>query len=219
MFGGFIENTGTLYSVQKQDEIRRIEVSASSLFTEKLIKGRSVAVNGVCLTVIDFDENAFLVECSSESWERTSFSFLSVGCRLNLELPLTLTTLLDGHLVQGHVDTTGEVISLSQRGKNLEAEVSYPASYASLVVEKGSVAIDGISLTCFQVGGSSFKVTLIPHTLAHTSFVDIAEGKRVNLEFDIIGKYLLRGERFKIKEGTNVKEDVTMESLLKAGFL
>ena len=221
MFGGFIENSGTLRSVHKKEEIWEIEVSISADFSSKIIEGRSIAVNGVCLTVISFSSSSFSVECSAESWERTAFSSLDSGAKLNLELPLSLSTFLDGHLVQGHVDTVGEVLSVDSYGKNLEVEFSFPVEYAALLVEKGSVAIDGISLTCFQLTQSSFKVTLIPHTLTHTSLEGIQVGKKVNLEFDIVGKYLQRGRQCKSlgKKETEQRGELSMESLLKSGFI
>lgn len=165
--------------------------------------GESISVNGVCLTVEDFKASQYFeVAVSPETLNKTSLGTIHNECEVNLERPLTPTSLMGGHFVTGHVDALGEVISVDSVGEYLEIEISYPCEFKQLLVEKGSIAMDGVSLTVNRLNDfkSTFSIMLIPHTLEKTNFNTLHVGSIVNLEFDMIGKYLLRSESFNKNE-------------------
>jgi len=164
---------------------------------EELEIGGSIAVNGACLTITEFsaDRTNFGVDVSEETRSRTTLGKLRSGDPVNLEYPLEATGLagrLDGHIVQGHVDATGRIRNIARKGKDYLFRLSFPAEFSPYLVEKGAVAIDGISLTPYQVKGSSFAVTVIPHTYSSTTLKQKRAGSEVNLEFDVLAKYVER---------------------------
>lgn len=156
--------------------------------------GDSVAVNGVCLTVVRALGGRICFDISRETWERTALGDLRSGDPVNLEPSLRLGESLGGHLVLGHVDTVGRIASISRRGGEMTVRIEFPREYSPLLVEKGAVAVDGISLTPFDVGEGYFHVAIVPYTLENTNLKRRRPGDRVNLEFDIIAKYI-RGWR------------------------
>lgn len=160
--------------------------------TEKLsvASGDSIAVNGVCLTAVEVHGKHVRFDLSRETWERTALGDLRPGDLVNLEPALRLGESLGGHLVLGHVDTVGRVAAIIPRGDEKMVRITFPTKYAPLVVEKGSVTVDGISLTSFGVENGSFHVAIVPYTWENTNLKRRRPGDRVNLEFDIIGKYL-----------------------------
>ena len=158
----------------------------------RLVLGASVAVNGTCLTVRRLLEDGFVASVSEETASRTSFEFLRTGTRVNLEWPLTPQSGLDGHLVLGHVDTVGRIRALVRERSGFTLHVSYPGEYSRYVVEKGSVAVDGISLTTFAIDPGAFRCAIVPETYEQTTLQDRRGGDPVNLEFDILGKYVER---------------------------
>ena len=162
------------------------------ILTERLsiTPGDSIAVNGVCLTAIEVQGKQVRFDLSRETWERTALGDLRPGDLVNLEPALRLGESLGGHLVLGHVDTVGRVAAIIPRGDEKVVHIAFPAKYSPLVVEKGSVAVDGISLTPFGVEDGSFRVAIVPYTWESTNLKRRRPGDRVNLEFDIIGKYL-----------------------------
>jgi len=188
MFTGIVEDVGVVAT----RSTGQADIAVSERFLRKLSPGGSVAVSGVCLTVREFTAGGFRADISPETARRTILGSLRPGVRVNLERPITLDQGLDGHLVLGHVDTVGRVAALHRDGEAWAMHVSFPPSYARYVVEKGSVAIDGISLTCFAVQQDAFRCAVIGETIARTTLADRRSGDPVNLEFDILAKYVER---------------------------
>jgi riboflavin synthase len=201
MFTGIIETVGTVASIERRGDIARLAVDAPAIASGVRV-GDSVAVNGGCLTVTAETGGRFAFEAVRETLERTALGLLSVGSRVNLERALRADSRLDGHIVQGHVDGTGVVGALERAGDDVRRFVDCDAELADCLVEKGSVAIDGVSLTVVSVSATGFDVALIPHTLAVTTLGDLRPGDRVNLEVDVLGKYVKRYvERVLEREG------------------
>jgi len=191
MFTGLIQGRGRVIRVEKV--IKGLRLFLRPLFSLDDLKiGDSIAVSGVCLTVVDIGRDGFSVELSPETISRTTFSYIRQGQEVNLEQPLRLGDRIGGHLVTGHVDTVGTVTDRRERGENIIFAFSIPDEWMPYVVEKGSIAIDGISLTvnrCFREG---FEVNIIPYTAKVTTIGQCRIGDKVNIETDIIGKYVLR---------------------------
>jgi len=189
MFTGIITALGRVVG----REAERLSVTARSI-ADELKLGESVAVNGVCLSVIsaDQDRGQFAFELSPETLERTTLSSLQPGDLVNIELPLRVGDRLGGHLVQGHVDTVGEVLSIEPKGEFRLFTFRVDSCYDTLLVEKGAVAIDGISLTPFHIAKGRFEVAVIPQTLRATNLQQLRVGARVNVEFDLIAKYVAK---------------------------
>lgn len=187
MFTGIISHQGRFRGFRKGRS--EIAVEAAGL-ADKLAAGDSVAVNGVCLTLTGADRDVLRFDLSRETLARTTLGSLKPGDRLNLELPLTLAAPLGGHLVSGHVDGVGHVVRVSGRPPGKRLTVSFPAGLRPFLVAKGSVAVDGASLTVASLGPSSLEVELIPTTLSATNLGALRPGARVNLECDMIGKYV-----------------------------
>jgi riboflavin synthase len=185
MFTGIVEELGIVRSQHNG----RIVVACSTV-TEDSPVGASVAVNGVCLTVVSNDGGSLAFDLSHETLARTTLGSLVGGSPVNLERPVTLATRLGGHIVQGHVDGVGTISRLDREGDGAEVSVDAPESVARYLVEKGSVTVDGVSLTVATRDGQSFDVALIPHTLDVTTLGRVAPGDPVNLEADVIAKYV-----------------------------
>ncbi|HTA18133.1 MAG TPA: riboflavin synthase [Polyangia bacterium] len=193
MFTGIIEATGIVDAL----ETRNVDVGArlvvkTELDVGALPLGASIAVDGVCLTVIDRARGSFAADLGPETLARTTLGALRPGARVHLERPLRLGDALGGHLVSGHVDGVGEVVSRREIGTALELQIRAPENIVATLVEKGSVTVAGASLTINAVAGNTFSVTLIPHTLAVTTLGALAVGARVNLEGDLIAKHVDR---------------------------
>jgi riboflavin synthase len=191
MFTGIIENLGRVVAIEQAGDRVRLGIEAAAIAQGTPI-GASVAVNGACLTVIAVKGERIDFDAVRETLERTALGELSRGSRVNLERALRADGRLDGHLVQGHVDTTGRVRALERHGDDVRLLVGCPADLAGLLVPKGSVAIDGVSLTVVEVEAEGFDVVLIPHTLRATTLGERQPGDRVNLEADVLGKYVKR---------------------------
>jgi riboflavin synthase len=192
MFTGIIEETGAVVSATRRDDILTVRIAAG-LTLDGLGVGGSIAVNGCCLTVVRRDETGFECDLMGETLARTSFEErLRPGARVNLERPMRADGRFDGHVVQGHVDGVGRVRSLKRLGESAEIEIEPPRSLERYLVEKGSVAVDGISLTVARLEPGSFTVALIPHTLEVTNLGDARPGDGVSLEADVIAKYVER---------------------------
>ena len=190
MFTGIIETTGLIKDVI-------VNGSNRILWVESPISGmvqidQSIAHNGVCLTVDETGAGTHRVTAIKETLEKTELNNWKPGTRINLERCLTLQDRLDGHFVQGHVDTVGECIEIKDQGGSWKFSFRFPKKFSKLIIEKGSIAINGISLTAFDVKKSKFSVAIIPYTYEHTSISDLKKGSQVNLEFDLIGKYIQR---------------------------
>ncbi|MEO0230795.1 MAG: riboflavin synthase [candidate division WOR-3 bacterium] len=188
MFTGIIEEVGKIVKIQRSTGGVRISITANLTVNY----GDSVSVDGACLTVEDFEKNEFTVFLSDETLRRTHFSrTLREGLPVNLERSLTPSSFMGGHIVLGHVDCTGELYNKETRAEGVEItfKVMDP-KYMKYVVEKGSIAVNGISLTCYDIKEKTFKVSIIPYTISKTNLYFLKEGDLVNLEFDIIAKYL-----------------------------
>ena len=185
MFTGIIEEVGTVAELGDQ----RMTVRATKVLEDQKM-GDSIAVNGTCLTVVAHDSSTFSVDLSPETLSRTSLGSLAQGHKVNLERPLAVSDRLGGHIVQGHVDSTGRITSSRTDGNSQILRVRYPNNLRVYIVEKGFIAVDGISLTVVQKGTSSFTLSVIPYTLENTNLQDKGPGDRVNLEADIVAKYV-----------------------------
>lgn len=215
MFTGLIEDLGTLHDIRTGSDQARITVATGLPMTE-LVLGESIAVNGVCLTVTSFGEGAFSADVSPETLGCTSLGHLSRGSRVNLERALRLSGRLGGHLVTGHIDGQGRIIEKRKDGNAWRLKFQTDPAVCSLLVAKGSVTIDGISLTVNEVFEDVFSLVVIPHTLTMTTLQDRKVGDDVNIETDLIGKYVARF----LQGGPAAKpQGVTMDLLAKNGFL
>ena len=189
MFTGIIEETGRLVAATKRESAWRLEIEAALTLAEAAI-GDSIAVNGCCLTLVAFDQQRMTFDVLEETWRLTTFRALAPGALVNLERSLRFGGKMGGHFVTGHIDGVGRIEQLETRGTDTYLRVAAPAGAAARLVQKGSIAIDGISLTLAETEGDAFAVWLIPHTLAVTNLRDKRVGDGVNLEFDLLGKYV-----------------------------
>lgn len=187
MFTGIVADTGEVLHASPS----RLTVSTPKLFRELEIGG-SIAVNGTCLTVIELSPatESFSAELSPETIERTNVGLLRRGDLVNLELPLRFSDRLDGHFVLGHIDTVGEIVSISRKEKGAVFRFRIDERYSRYLIEKGSIALDGISLTIFNIRDGEFDVAVIPHTLEQTNLRTRRPGDKINVEFDVLGKYI-----------------------------
>jgi riboflavin synthase len=191
MFTGIVEEMGTVRSIEERQAGRRFWFDAAQVLADAAI-GSSIAVNGVCLTVTGLEPGRFGVDAVPETLARTNLGQLAGGDRVNLERPITLEQRLGGHLVQGHVDGVGEVVSVVPEGDGVRVTVAIPEPLRRYVAEKGSLAIDGVSLTIAKADPDRCEVALIPHTLEVTISGRYARGTRVNLEVDLLARYIAR---------------------------
>lgn len=192
MFTGIIESIGSIRSLTPKGGDVRVYVETGKLDLGDVKLGDSIAVNGVCLTAVELPGDGFWADVSRETLDCTAFSDLKSGSRVNLEKALTPTTRLGGHLVSGHVDGVGEIISRSDNARAIQFRVRAPKELAKYVAHKGSITVDGTSLTVNAVDGAEFELTIVPHTLAETIMADYRAGRRVNLEVDLLARYLER---------------------------
>jgi riboflavin synthase len=188
MFTGLVASTGTVETVEPDGQGARIQIAAP--LAAELRAGDSVAVNGVCLTAVTASDGSFRADVMAETLRRSSLGPLARGDRVNLELPLRAGAPLGGHVVQGHVDGTGTVESIDDEGFARVVRIACDPELLRYVVEKGSIAVDGVSLTVAAVDGTGFSVSLIPETLERTTFGAAAPGRVVNLEVDVLAKYV-----------------------------
>jgi riboflavin synthase len=188
MFTGLVQEVGTVSSVRSTDGGVRLRVSAP--LAAALERGDSVLVNGVCLTAASVNAGDFEADLSPETLRRSSLGGLDAGDRVNLELPLRADERLGGHIVQGHVDAVAEVREVHEQGGARDLRVEAPTPVLRYVVEKGSVALDGVSLTVTEVDEAGFRVSLIPETLARTNLADALPPRKLNLEVDVLAKYV-----------------------------
>jgi riboflavin synthase len=191
MFTGIIEELGHVRSVEQRGDNARIFIEAR-LVTEDIHEGDSVAVNGVCLTALNVEKDSFAADVSRETLDRSTLGRLRPGARVNLERSVTPATRLGGHLVQGHVDARGKFLSATDHGGSWTVRVAYPSEIARYLVFKGSVAVEGISLTIAELTDEYFEIAIIPKTWEVTNFSHLQPGDAVNLEVDVIAKYVER---------------------------
>ena len=192
MFTGLIQAVGCISSREARGGDVRLRIDAGALPMHDVQLGESIAISGVCLTVVAFDARSFDVDLSNETLARTTLGALGIGAAVNLERALLATDRLGGHLVSGHVDGIGSVLSVIDDARSQRWKLSAPAAVLRYVAEKGSICVDGVSLTVNAVDNAGFEVNLIPHTLLHTAFGETAVGAAVNLEVDLVARYVER---------------------------
>ena len=214
MFTGIIEEVGQVASIVQEHGNRRLTISSSQLVKE-LGKGNSIAVSGVCLTAIEITPKSFAADLAAETWQRTSFSRIKKGALVNLELPMRADGRFGGHIVQGHVDGTGKIMELDPipDADDYWLRIEIPPELARYVIFKGSLSIEGISLTVARIEGTSVTVAIIPHTVEMTNLKSLKSGDPVNLEVDVIAKYVE-----KMLRGDSDNSGITVERLVSQGF-
>jgi riboflavin synthase len=214
MFTGIIEELGHVASIEIKGQRRRVNISSAKL-AQELKQGDSISVSGVCLTAVDISKSAFTCDLAQETWLRTSFSRLEPNALVNLELPMRANGRFDGHVVQGHVDGIGTVMSFEKvpDGNDYVLQISMPSELTRYIVAKGSLAIEGISLTVAAIHATNVRVAIIPHTAEVTNLRSLKPGDPVNLEVDVIAKYVE-----KMIGAEKSKSPVTIQKLVRAGF-
>jgi len=215
MFTGIIEEVGKVTTIREELGTRRLTVSASDL-TKELKKGDSIAVSGVCLTAIHITPGSVAFDLAEETWNRTSFSRMHAGALVNLELPMRANGRFGGHIVQGHVDGTGEFLALDRipGAEDYWLHIRIPSDLARYVIFKGALCIEGISLTVAQIDGHEVTVAIIPHTREMTNLRSLKPGDPINLEVDMIAKYVE-----KMMKGESAgNSPITLERLVQQGF-
>jgi len=210
MFTGIIQDIGKVESAVKKGGNLVLSIHSDDL-SPKLQIGSSMAINGACQTVTETHKNSFVVEAISETLEKTNLGDLKTGSNVNLELPLTPQSLLDGHLVQGHVDCTGKISKVTPLSGSTVFAIEYPDEFDRYLIIKGSIAVDGISLTVTYFSTGTFEIAIIPHTLKNTILADKKVGDIVNLEFDMMAKYIE-------KQNSPGKKELTIDFLKEHGF-
>jgi riboflavin synthase len=211
MFTGIVETIGTITEIGQKQNYKALSIMPVIPFMG-LSLGESIAVDGCCLTVINLNEKTFIVEASPESIRHTVIGDYKVGTKANLERALQPTSRLGGHFVTGHIDCVGVIDKVKRHGDILEIYMQYSSEYDDYIIPKGSIAVSGISLTVNRVEGNIFSVNLIPHTRNITTIDMLKTGDKVNLEFDIIGKYIAK--MLKKEE----KDKLTIEKLINSGW-
>jgi riboflavin synthase len=195
MFTGIIEQTGIVQEIQNQGS--NISFWISSPLSDELKVDQSLSHNGVCLTVEEIKDDMYRVTAIEETLKKTNLGKWQQGAKVNLERCMQLNGRLDGHIVQGHVDCTATCTAVVEKEGSWEFAFIFPEKFAPLVIEKGSITINGTSLTCFNVGMNTFTVAIIPYTYDHTNIGTVQTGNEVNIEFDMIGKYVMRKMNFR----------------------
>ena len=222
MFTGIIEGCGTIKKILASGEGKRLSIYSDFDLSGSKI-GDSIAVNGACLTAVSLNKRMFEVDMAPETVSRTSFKHLVSGARVNIERALILSDRIDGHLVSGHIDGTGKIASITNRSNAVIFSIEVNPMLASEMIEKGSLAVDGISLTINRRSDTDFEISVIPHTAKITTLGSKSAGDEVNIETDMIGKYVkrfLQKTSLSKQEKTDKnKKDITMEILAKNGFL
>jgi len=214
MFTGIIEEVGRVAGITNENANRRVTIAATRLVRE-LKKGDSIAVSGVCLTAIEITPKSFGADLAEETWNRTSFSRMKAGALVNLELPMRADGRFGGHIVQGHVDGTGKFLALDEipGADNYWLRIEIPPELARYVIFKGSLSIEGISLTVAEIEGTQVTVAVIPHTTEMTNLKSLKLGEPVNLEVDMVAKYVE-----KMLRGDSGNSSITIERLVREGF-
>ena len=215
MFTGIIEAVGEIQAIEPQGEDVRMRIKTGKLDLSDVQLGDSIATNGVCLTAIELPGDGYVADVSGETLSKTTLDRLKVGTPVNLEKALTPTTRLGGHLVSGHVDGVGEVVSRSSAGRSIKFVIRAPKELAKYIAHKGSICVEGISLTVNEVRGAEFDLNIVPHTLQETTMQHLQAGSPVNLEVDIIARYLERlllGDKAADANAGGISEQLLRES-------
>ena len=216
VFTGIIEELGKISALKKSGNGARIKIAAR-IVTDKTVEGDSIAVNGVCLTALNVSADSFTADVSGETLAKSTLGDLKIGYSVNLERAVTPQTRLGGHIVQGHVDTRGKFLGALQNGDFWTVRIGFPAEIGRYLIYKGSIAVEGISLTIANLSDDSFEIAVIPKTWRQTNLSTLKSGDAVNLEVDMIAKYV---ERILLSaRGEEKPEGLTMEKLQKTGFV
>ena len=218
MFTGIIQAVGSIASLEQRGGDMRLGVHGGKLSMNDVNLGDSIAVSGVCLTVIEKSAHGFHADVSGETLQRTIIGQLAVNDAVNLEKALTLETRLGGHLVSGHVDGVGTVVARSEDSRSVQFSVLAPDELARYIATKGSICVDGVSLTVNAVAGAGFELNIVPHTLAETTLRDYQSGRQVNLEVDLLARYLERLLQGDAAAQPGNSGQVTRELLESCGF-
>jgi len=216
MFTGIILAIGKIAAIERRAGDCRLKIDTGKLSLTDAALGDSIAVNGVCLTAVELGAHYFCADVSNETLSRTLLNSVTIGTPVNLELALTPTTRMGGHIVSGHVDGVGKLIEKKADGRSFRFKFKAPDNLAKYIAEKGSICINGISLTVNEVNGAVFSVNIVPHTLQETTLGDATVGSLVNLEVDLLARYmerLMQGEAAATSHG-----GITEELLQKSGF-
>lgn len=192
MFTGLIQGVGRLRAREARDGDLRFTIDVGTLPFKDVALGESIAVNGCCLTVVDFDASSFAIDASNETLALTTLGALREGAALNLERAMQAQDRFGGHIVSGHVDGVGRVIDIQPDARAQRWRFAMPQALAKYIAKKGSICIDGVSLTVNEAGEDFFEVALIPHTISHTAFAETRVGDAVNLEIDLVARYVER---------------------------
>jgi len=215
MFTGIIEELGEIAALETRGDGARIEIAAQ-IVTANTDEGDSIAVNGVCLTALNIQKDSFAADISGETLRRSTLGKLNVGSKVNLERAVTPSTRLGGHIVQGHVDARGKFLAAEQSGDFWTVKIGFPREVGQYLVYKGSISVQGISLTIASLSDDSFDIAVIPKTWELTNLSALKNGDEVNLEVDVIAKYV---ERIMLYGKQKQPEEITMEKLTKLGFV
>lgn len=218
MFTGIIEACGQIAALEKQGGDCRLRIQAGSLDMTDVKLGDSIAIDGVCLTVVKFDAHSFEMDVSAESLDKTTLGDFSIGRKVNLEKAMRLSARLGGHVVSGHVDGVGTIEVLEHVGESLHLCIRVPETLAKYVATKGSVCVDGVSLTVNKIEAAVFDINIIPHTADVTTIGEYQVGRRVNIEVDIIARYLERLLLGDKAANANISS-LTMATLAENGYL
>ncbi|GEM75622.1 riboflavin synthase [Vibrio sagamiensis] len=216
MFTGIIEAVGTLAAVTPKGEDVTVKIETGKLDMSDVKLGDSIAANGVCLTVVEFGEHYYRADLSLETLNKTGFSAYQVGDKVNLEKAMLPTTRFGGHIVSGHIDGVGTIVERNHVGRAIELWLDMPESLSKYVAEKGSITVDGISLTVNELRKNAFKLTIVPHTSEETTIEQFQVGRRVNLEVDVLARYM---ERLLLgQQEASSQSKITMGFLQENGF-
>jgi len=227
MFTGIIEAVGSIKAINVNAQGARLVIATNNLDMSDVKLGDSIATNGICLTVVDFDsgsgKGSYSADVSNETLQRTGFANYQVGSKVNLEKAMLASTRFGGHMVSGHVDGVSEILSINNNGNSIEYWLSMPSELAHYIAEKGSVTIDGTSLTVNALEESAsqgkFRLTIVPHTVKETIFAGYQVGTKVNIEVDLIARYLERLLTKSPAEEQAPKSNISEAMLARAGFL
>lgn len=219
MFTGIIEAVGRVQQITPRHGDVRLTIATGKLSLADVKLGDSIATNGICLTVVELTGQGFAADVSNETLRRTCLKTWQVGTRVNLEKALMPTSRLGGHIVSGHVDGLGEIISFKPDARSLQYQVRAPDSLAKYISEKGSITVDGISLTVNAIDGATFSLNIVPHTVQETNVGEWQTGSVVNLEVDLLARYLERLIMGDKAAQPTAKADISLEFLAQHGFL
>ncbi|MGX5172958.1 riboflavin synthase [Aliikangiella sp. IMCC44653] len=215
MFTGIIEAVGKIAEIETRSGDSRLKIAVGKLDMSDVALGDSIACNGVCLTVVEFGDNFYTADVSAESLKLTTLSQVNVGTAVNLEKALTPTTRLGGHLVSGHVDGVAEIVAIVKQARSVQYWVKPPQDLAKYIAKKGSITVDGVSLTVNDLDGDNFMLNLVPHTIQETTALHYQVGSKVNLEVDLLARYL---ERLLTGQKQAPESHLNYDFLVKNGF-